>query len=557
MKIKELFIYLFSFILTSIFLLEIKDFIVEKRDILIEVKISNEKKIKGQIFYTERLKDNFNEKESFRKDIEASEKFQNIVFDLKNVEKLEKLRIDFGEYPQLIKIKEIKIIGKKEIIISVDQILKFSANQLDSKEIKNGELYIYSNQADPFIILDSNLIQNESKINLDVLLLISIGIVSFIGISRSFLYFSDKKLSDIAYMVVFFLVILFPVLKIDKETIDFKENRKLAVKPQIIENNNLNLNYGKNFEKWLNDHFYKRSKIIKFYDKINNLLTGRIENNRAFLGKDNWLFYKGDNSIENFQNKNLYSIEDLEKIKNNIQKRKEWLEKQKIKYYIIIAPDKNKIYGEFYPKYINKISNIGKAQQLKEYLSSNELILVYPDRELFSAKNKSLLYWKTDTHWNEYGGLIGYTSLVSEIQKDFPDIEIISENKLDFREETRTIGDLLNMLSIENKQYENVYYMVPHLKLRKFVYEKNEGVKGVITKSEKKYKVLVFRDSFTEAMLPYLSETFGEVEYIWNHNFNSYQDKIREYKPDIVIHEMVERYIDVLKIDTPKLEGEL
>ena len=189
MKIKELFIYLFSFILTSIFLLEIKDFIVEKRDILIEVKISNEKKIKGQIFYTERLKDNFNEKESFRKDIEASEKFQNIVFDLKNVEKLEKLRIDFGEYPQLIKIKEIKIIGKKEIIISVDQILKFSANQLDSKEIKNGELYIYSNQADPFIILDSNLIQNESKINLDVLLLISIGIVSFIGISRSFLYF--------------------------------------------------------------------------------------------------------------------------------------------------------------------------------------------------------------------------------------------------------------------------------------------------------------------------------------------------------------------------------
>ena len=107
------------------------------------------------------------------------------------------------------------------------------------------------------------------------------------------------------------------------------------------------------------------------------------------------------------------------------------------------------------------------------------------------------------------------------------------------------------------KKYENVYYMVPHLKVRKFVYEKNEGVKGVITKSEKKYKVLVFRDSFTEAMLPYLSETFGEVEYIWNHNFNSYQDKIREYKPDIVIHEMVERYIDVLKIDTPKLEGEL
>lgn len=152
MKIKKNLIYLFSFILTSIFILEIKEFIVEKRDILVEVKISNEKKIKGQIFYTERLEDNFNEKESFRKDIEASEKFQNIIFNLKNVKKLEKLRIDFGEYPHLIKIKEIKVIGKKEIIISVDKILKFSSNQLDSKEIKNGELYIYSNNVDPFIV---------------------------------------------------------------------------------------------------------------------------------------------------------------------------------------------------------------------------------------------------------------------------------------------------------------------------------------------------------------------------------------------------------------------
>lgn len=557
MKIKKFLIYLFSFILTSIFILEIKEFISEKRDILVEVKISNEKKIKGQIFYTERLKDNFNEKESFRKDIEASEKFQNIVFDLKNVEKLEKLRIDFGEYPQLIKIKEIKIIGKKEIIISVDKILKFSSNQLDSKEIKNGELYIYSNHVDPFIVLDSNLIQNEPKLSLDILLFISVGIVSFIGISRSFLYFNDKKLINIIYIVIFFLIILFPILKIDKETVDFKENRKLAVKPQIIENNNLNLNYGKNFEKWLNDHFYKRSKIIKFYDKINNLLTGRVENNRAFLGKDNWLFYKGDNSIENFQNKNLYSTEDLEKIKNNIQKRKEWLEKQKIKYYIIIAPDKNKIYGEFYPKYINKINNIGKAQQLKEYLSLNKLTLIYPDRELLSSKNKSLLYWKTDTHWNEYGGFIGYTSLISEIKKDFIDIEIISENILKFRSEIRVGGDLLNMLSIENKPYESIYYKVPYLNIKSFLYKKNEVGEGIITKSEKKYKVLVFRDSFTEAMLPYLSETFGEVEYIWSHDFNSYQDKIKGYKPDIVIHEIVERAIDVLKIDTPKLEEEL
>ncbi|MGL5703371.1 MAG: hypothetical protein ACRCW5_09660, partial [Cetobacterium sp.] len=95
------------------------------------------------------------------------------------------------------------------------------------------------------------------------------------------------------------------------------------------------------------------------------------------------------------------------------------------------------------------------------------------------------------------------------------------------------------------------------LKNSSFIYVKNEGTKGVITKSNKPLKVLVFRDSFTSAMIPYISETFGEVEYIWSHSVNAHQQKIKEYKPDIVIHEMVERYIGVLENNSPKFEGGL
>ena len=48
-------------------------------------------------------------------------------------------------------------------------------------------------------------------------------------------------------------------------------------------------------------------------------------------------------------------------------------------------------------------------------------------------------------------------------------------------------------------------------------------------------------------MVPYISQTFGKVNYVWSHNLNEYEDLINEYQPDIVIYESVERYIEELK----------
>ena len=100
------------------------------------------------------------------------------------------------------------------------------------------------------------------------------------------------------------------------------------------------------------------------------------------------------------------------------------------------------------------------------------------------------------------------------------------------------------------EKYKNVLYKTVSLKKENFDYVKNDGKdgrNGIITKSNKKYKVLIFRDSFTISMIPYISQTFGEVNYIWSHDLNEYEKVINDYKPDIVIYESVERYIENLK----------
>jgi len=45
-------------------------------------------------------------------------------------------------------------------------------------------------------------------------------------------------------------------------------------------------------------------------------------------------------------------------------------------------------------------------------------------------------------------------------------------------------------------------------------------------------------------MVEMISETFGEVEYVWSHSLDL--AKIKKEKPDLIIHEAVERYIDQL-----------
>jgi len=403
------------------------------------------------------------------------------------------------------------------------------------------------------------ILKIETDIYITFSCFIVVFLLSFLIIEKiTTLTKNGMKIWNIIYLILVFLILTYPIKKIDNKEIDTKENRKLNKKSQLFLGTKINLNFGKETEDWLSDHFYKRELIIRKNSKLNEIIKNRIENDAAFLGKEDWIFYKGNNSILNYQNINLFSKEELNQIKDVLVSRKRYFDSKKAKYYTIIIPDKNKIYGDkYYPKYIKKMNSIGRAKQLQLYLESlniKGLFIIYPYESLLHESEKTLTYWKNDTHWNTYGAYIGYLKLINEIKKDFPDIQEVKETDINISEAPFLGPDLLKLLSMDIEKglekYKNVLYKTVSLKKENFDYIKNDGkygINGIITKSNKKYKVLVFRDSFTISMVPYISQTFGEVNYIWSHNLNEYEILINNYKPDIVIYESVERYIENLK----------
>lgn len=370
-----------------------------------------------------------------------------------------------------------------------------------------------------------------------------------------------KKYLNIFFLFVIFIILIFPLTKINKAKISSTENRNLATSAQLFINGKLNTKFGNDFETWLVDRFRYREKLLNHYVRLNAFLMGRIENNKAFVGKNGWIFYKAENSINNFQNKDLFTQKQLEQIQQNILKRQTLLEAKGIKYYVFIAPDKNRIYGEYYYPEIKKLAPKGRAEELVNYLKTKDVNVTFPLKEILAAKQQGTIYYRTDTHWNNYGAFVGYTELMKELKKDFPDLNSLTLADFNVTNIPEKGGDLLNMLNLPIKKLklkDDKILSLNHKTSYDYKYLKNDGVNGVKTQNVKPLndlRVFVLRDSFTTAMEPFISETFRQAEFVWTHNFNAQYQAILDYKPDIVIHEMVERYAHTLLIDNPPITG--
>ena len=54
-------------------------------------------------------------------------------------------------------------------------------------------------------------------------------------------------------------------------------------------------------------------------------------------------------------------------------------------------------------------------------------------------------------------------------------------------------------------------------------------------------RAVIFRDSFTSRLAPYLSEHFSRAVYLWQNDFDA--DVVTKEHPDIVIQEIVGRHL--------------
>jgi alginate O-acetyltransferase complex protein AlgJ len=342
----------------------------------------------------------------------------------------------------------------------------------------------------------------------------------------------------------------------------YTEKRKLTTFPSIPESVFQVQNFFSEMENYLNDHFGFREWMIYRYQREIGKRFDDVETiKKVMKGKDNMYFYTGDKMFENFTGRNLRNDKELDEWILSYREKRRWLESNGIRYLFVVPPNKTSIYSEFVGEPWIHNQGMTRITQIKSRLSES-------DKEVFldlipflrKEKNTDMLFYKSDTHWTPNGAYFGYLAIAGKIESLLPGIRFRKDYTLSptlrrkcDRIEDHCDGDLTNMLL----DYESFYESYRDVKISAPCMErlplelplsnlKTDHIDRYFkTQCERgKLKAVVFRDSFSSALVPLLSENFKEAIYLWKYyDQKNIEEILTRYKPDIVIEIKAERVL--------------
>ncbi|MHC1724983.1 MAG: hypothetical protein AB9866_02985 [Syntrophobacteraceae bacterium] len=368
------------------------------------------------------------------------------------------------------------------------------------------------------------------------------------------------KLAPLAVVVSFAILLIIPhIVELSgvRSGVESTEKRKTAPMPYMSLMVKSFPVYAARFERFYGDAFGLRQELIRLNNRLRLLLFSESPLAGVRVGREGWLFYADEWALEDYENLMPYKPRDLEKIKQTIEERRLWLEQRGIKFFILMAPEKHSIYGEYLPPEIQKIAKDSRVDQVANYLASDPGIEFIDLREaLLRAKPLQRLYHRTDSHWNDYGAFIGYATLMERIRKYFPAVKKPSIEAYTVSISEGSGGDLAAMLLLSDVIKEERITLTPKLVpkaidgSRPYRDPVDSGIypgREMVIKETNNLglpKALIFRDSFAGPLIPLVAESFQSAVFVWTHEF--IPELVELEKPDIVIFEIVERYTNAL-----------
>lgn len=320
------------------------------------------------------------------------------------------------------------------------------------------------------------------------------------------------------------------------------ENTPLAPWPALMENGSLNTKFLLQAGEFFEDHFAFRQDLITLNSKLQTSLFHTSPVEKVIYGNNGWLYFNG--TLDDYQGKNLLNQRSIHNIAHNLGLMQFYCQSKGSQFALMIAPNKNSLYPENMPNnYIpGDLKNIDYLQEAlqKENITYIDLF------DLFENKEETL-YFEKDTHWNSKGALQAYYQLMNQMGLAHTNYEDSSANEIEH------ISDLDEMLFPKSVKTEKDYdysdsfdftvlneiedYMTDYIETA------NPNGSG---------SLLMFRDSFGEAILPFMANDFQHGVFSRLTPYNLLQ--MESLHPTLVIIEKAERNIKDLQENAAIME---
>lgn len=305
------------------------------------------------------------------------------------------------------------------------------------------------------------------------------------------------------------------------------ENRNLAKKPKFSLEALEDGSYTKKLETFINDHFLFRDEWISL-KSISEYALGKIENNNIIYGKNGYMFDK----IKSYDKDRFYK---------NLEALNIFISKFDGRVSTMIVPNSYEIYDDYVPLGANLLN---QKEIIDEIYNSNSKDNNIDLISLFKENKEKYIYYRTDHHWTTYGAYLAYSEYIKSLGEKPIELNAFKENHVEnfygtyfskskafnAKSDVLTYYDIDNItMNIDGKKYNSLYdyeKLNGRDKYSAFI-RGNNGltiIKNNMVKNKK--KLLVFKDSFANSIIPFLSQNFEEIHVIDLRNFTK---KVSKY----------------------------
>ena len=321
------------------------------------------------------------------------------------------------------------------------------------------------------------------------------------------------------------------------------EKRDLAAFPSLIKDGGLNLSFPAELDDWITDHFVFRSELIT----ANNLLKSEIfatsDEDQVIVGEEDWLYFA--ETADDYLGLNRLSDRDIERIAMVTDLMEEYVAGKGGRFVFAVAPNKNTIYPEYMPDYYRQTAEATNLDRVTSLMSGRPYFADLRGALLKAKAEGETLYHARDSHWNNLGAVCGMNAILDAAGKPH---ETYQAAPLSW--ERTWDGDLDAMIfpSLGYKDRQAVFDV-------DWTYEytsnfhTEEDLRITTENADGEGALLIFRDSFSNALLPFLAQTYQTATFSRTVPYALYE--LEETPYDTVVLEIVERNLRNLLTAAP------
>jgi len=304
------------------------------------------------------------------------------------------------------------------------------------------------------------------------------------------------------------------------------------------------LAYPSEFSQHFQNHYFTHQWQVDLFHAFRYHILGETSFPNVVIGKEDWLYYSGESNLDDYQCASPFTDNEVETIRTRLENWDQQLKERGIQFYVVIAPNKESIYPQFLPDQVRVLPRACRIDQVMQAMQASPVRVLDLRAGMHTAAQASQAYHRTDTHWNAYGALQASAEILSLLHQNFPQITIPA--LADYQQASEDFsGDLAAFLPGDDRFVEQAIQLDPiHSSGVEIRQGENRTIFASIEGSDLPSAV-VFRDSFTDALVPFLSDHFSWVTYVFS--FQVEMELVEAEKPDIVILEIAQRYLTALR----------